>query len=212
MPGDLVREGLPWLDGAGPSSDVVLSTRVRLARNLAGTPFPQGQDPAWLEGTYGPVSWQCAGAHTDADYVFRLTELRASCGPAAIVASVKDEHSGPLADRAVIRYWPGAPALPYYDPPASRWTDLGVVGWTGANGDVGFGLGDGDYYYPETGTGVTEMYVADYDGPSDLVEGLGMLGGTEHCTLFPTWHRIPKEDAVPPTPTQPSGESGRLGR
>jgi protein arginine kinase len=28
-----------WLDGSGPSSDVVLSTRVRLARNLAGVPF-----------------------------------------------------------------------------------------------------------------------------------------------------------------------------
>ena len=51
------------------------------------------------------------------------------------------------------------------------------------------------------------MYVADYDGPSDLVEGLGMLGGTDHCTLFPTWHRIPKEDEIPPTATPgPTGE------
>ena len=167
----------------------------------------QVQDLAWLEATYGAVGWQCAGAHPDAGYVFRLTELRASCGPAAIVANVKDENGGPLADRAVIRYWPGAPALPEYDPPASRWTDLGVVGWTGANGDVGFGLGEGDYYYPKTGTGVTEMYVADYDGPSDLVEGLGMLGGTDHCTLFPTWHRIPKDDASPPTATpEPTDE------
>ena len=173
----------------------------------------QVQGLAWLEATYGSVSWQCAGAHPDAAYLFRLTELRASCGPAAIVANLKDEHGGPLADRAVIRYWPGAPALPNYDPPASRWTDLGVVGWTGANGDVGFGLGDGDYYFPETGTGVTEMYVADYDGPSDLIQGLGMLGGTNHCTLFPTWHRIPKEDANPPTATpgpteQPIGTHG----
>jgi hypothetical protein len=159
------------------------------------------QDLAWLEVTYGAVSWQCAEAHPDAEYLFRLTELRASCGPAVIVANVKGENGGPLADRAVVRYWPGAPALPYYDPPASRWTDLGVVGWTGVNGDVGFGLGEGDYYFPETGAGVTEMYVADYDGPSDLVAGLGMLGGTDHCTLFPTWHRIPKEDVIPPTAT-----------
>jgi protein arginine kinase len=28
-----------WLDGSGPASDVVLSTRVRLARNLSGVPF-----------------------------------------------------------------------------------------------------------------------------------------------------------------------------
>ena len=28
-----------WLDGSGPSSDIVLSTRVRLARNLKEVPF-----------------------------------------------------------------------------------------------------------------------------------------------------------------------------
>jgi protein arginine kinase len=30
-----------WLDGSGPESAVVLSSRVRLARNLRGVPFPQ---------------------------------------------------------------------------------------------------------------------------------------------------------------------------
>ena len=29
-----------WLKEGGPQSDVVVSTRVRLARNLAGLPFP----------------------------------------------------------------------------------------------------------------------------------------------------------------------------
>ncbi len=33
--------GLQWLDGEGPMSDVVISTRVRLARNLRPTPFPK---------------------------------------------------------------------------------------------------------------------------------------------------------------------------
>ena len=28
-----------WLRGTGPESDVVVSTRLRLARNLAGMPF-----------------------------------------------------------------------------------------------------------------------------------------------------------------------------
>jgi protein arginine kinase len=32
--------GLGWLDASGPSSHLVLSTRIRLARNLAGHPFP----------------------------------------------------------------------------------------------------------------------------------------------------------------------------
>jgi len=30
----------PWFDGGGPDSDVVISTRIRLARNLAGHRFP----------------------------------------------------------------------------------------------------------------------------------------------------------------------------
>ncbi len=32
--------GLEWLDASGPHSDIVLSTRVRIARNLQGYPFP----------------------------------------------------------------------------------------------------------------------------------------------------------------------------
>lgn len=179
----------------------------------AGCPGPalydqtgQVQDAAWLMDRFGIVSWQCAEPHPDAGYVFRLVELREACGPAVIIVNVRDENGYPLEGRAVIRYWPGADPLPEYEPPASRWTDLGVVGWTSGSGDVGFGLGQGDYYFPETGNGVTKIYIADYDGPSDLVENLGMLGGTEHCTLYPVYHRIPAE-VDPPTPTPgPTGE------
>jgi protein arginine kinase len=35
-----------WMTAAGPSGDIVLSTRLRLARNLAGEPFPPRQDAA----------------------------------------------------------------------------------------------------------------------------------------------------------------------
>ena len=31
-----------WMDGTGPESDIVLSSRIRLARNLRGSPFPHG--------------------------------------------------------------------------------------------------------------------------------------------------------------------------
>ena len=31
--------GMPWLDGSGPEAPLVLSTRIRLARNLSGHPF-----------------------------------------------------------------------------------------------------------------------------------------------------------------------------
>jgi protein arginine kinase len=36
---DLAKNGGEWLRGAGPESDIVISSRIRLARNLAGFPF-----------------------------------------------------------------------------------------------------------------------------------------------------------------------------
>lgn len=33
-----------WMTGGGPAADIALSTRLRLARNLAGEPFPPRQD------------------------------------------------------------------------------------------------------------------------------------------------------------------------
>ncbi|MEW6534016.1 MAG: protein arginine kinase [Candidatus Auribacterota bacterium] len=35
-----------WLLGKGPNSDIVMSSRIRLARNLKGVPFPQQNSPA----------------------------------------------------------------------------------------------------------------------------------------------------------------------
>jgi len=48
IPEALWRSGLPWLDGSGGAADVVVSTRVRLARNLAGAAFPHREDEEQL--------------------------------------------------------------------------------------------------------------------------------------------------------------------
>jgi len=42
--------GLAWLDGSGPASSLVLSTRIRLARNLASYPFGLRASTADREG------------------------------------------------------------------------------------------------------------------------------------------------------------------
>lgn len=44
-----------WLRGRGPDSDVVISTRVRLARNLAGLPFPHHATSEQLRSVLGKV-------------------------------------------------------------------------------------------------------------------------------------------------------------
>ena len=36
----LIQQAVPWLPDAGPGGGIVVSTRVRLARNLADSPFP----------------------------------------------------------------------------------------------------------------------------------------------------------------------------
>jgi len=44
-----------WLDGSGPNPEMVLSTRVRLARNVAGHRFTHRADPSELEGLVSEV-------------------------------------------------------------------------------------------------------------------------------------------------------------
>jgi len=200
--------------------DLPYKTYIALAFT-AGCPGPviydttnTVQDTEWLAGKYGTaLTWGCVEPHPDADYVFRLTELRESCGPAVYITNLKDENGYPLEGRAVIRAWPGSPPLPYYDPPASRYlypddsegsVYIGNVGYTSGVGDVGFGVGSGDAYDPVNSSGVTNIYIADYDGPSDILRNLGWLAWTEHCTLFPVFYRVPKEDVVTPTP-EPTG-------
>ena len=39
-----------WMEQAGPEGDIVLSSRIRLARNLSGVPFPGQADEKQLAG------------------------------------------------------------------------------------------------------------------------------------------------------------------
>lgn len=45
-----------WMDGSGAASDVVISTRIRLARNLEAYPFPQKLDRSQADAVIGAVS------------------------------------------------------------------------------------------------------------------------------------------------------------
>ncbi len=46
---DLLKENSQWLRGTGANADIVISSRVRLARNLADVPFPHKADPKQRE-------------------------------------------------------------------------------------------------------------------------------------------------------------------
>ena len=47
--GELWTGAGEWLRGSGPSSDIVMSSRIRLARNLRKYPFPHWADAEQLE-------------------------------------------------------------------------------------------------------------------------------------------------------------------
>ena len=55
-----------WMEQAGPEGDVVLSSRIRLARNLNGVPFPGQADEQQLAGIGHRVSFSVQDL-TDAD-------------------------------------------------------------------------------------------------------------------------------------------------
>ena len=50
---ELIGRTSPWLDGDGPHADLVLSTRIRLARNLDEVPFAHRARDEQLQGVLG---------------------------------------------------------------------------------------------------------------------------------------------------------------
>ena len=79
-----------------------------------------------------------------------------------------------------------------------RWRDRGVYGGTNINGDIGFGMGRGDYFFPPN-SGASSLWISDERGPSDFIEGLGMLGGTNHRHLN-VYFQLQDVEAEPPSP------------
>jgi protein arginine kinase len=53
---EALRRPSPWLDGTGPQADLVVSTRIRLARNLSGVPFTHRAREEQLQGVVASVS------------------------------------------------------------------------------------------------------------------------------------------------------------
>ncbi len=67
--------GLEWLDAAGPRADVVLATRVRLARNLQGHPFGSRARDSDREAVYKAVEDAVAGARPRNAVLYRMDRL-----------------------------------------------------------------------------------------------------------------------------------------
>lgn len=157
------------------------------------------RDWTWLQATFGPVRIDRIEDLAGVKQVFRLVGLLEREGPAVQVVGVSDAENKPLKGVRVVRQWPDAPALPDWPSPVSRWHPKGVYGETNLNGSIGFGMGQGDYYSTISG-GVSSLWIADERGPSDLISGLGMVGGSAHRHLDVYFSLQPVTAAKPSDP------------
>jgi len=68
--------GMRWLDASGPKSTIVLSTRIRLARNVRGVPFSQRAKDADRTGVLERVTEAAASSdHLASAVAFHLDQM-----------------------------------------------------------------------------------------------------------------------------------------
>jgi hypothetical protein len=165
----------------------------------------QGQehDWVWLVTNLGAINLERAESTTGR--VFRVVKLQDAEGSALQIVQVADQDGKPLVGVNVVRWWPDAPNLPAWGAEVSQWRTCGVYGPTDDSGDIGFGMGHGDYYLPPAG-GASGVWVADSKGLSDFVSGLGMLGGTNHRHVD-VFYQLVELNAEPRPEPQPEPES-----
>jgi hypothetical protein len=142
----------------------------------------QERDWDWLIAEFGAIQVERTPIPEGATKVYRIVKLQDAQGPAVQIINIRDQEGSSLEGIRVVRSWPDAPALPLWPAPVSMWRRRGVFGATNQNGQIGFGMGHGDYYDPPGG-GASCAWVADLKGSSDLISGLGMLGGSPHRHL-----------------------------
>lgn len=180
------------------------------------------RDWAWLVARYGELVIHPAAPGPG----WRVVELWENADPSAVqgvepalaapfgkvdaapVIVVKTEAptGAAIPGVRVAWYWPDAPADGEAGPanglPAGMRANRAVNGTTNEQGVVGFGMGAGAYYWPNEGQiGPHAVWVYGVHTNSDVVLGLGMLGGTNHSSLWPMfeWQQAEPEPPEPPS-------------
>jgi protein arginine kinase len=75
---DLLNHTSEWLKGTGPNSDIVISSRIRLARNLNKYPFPHWANKAQLEEVLAKTSEAMSSIDMlKSSTLFKLAEMDA---------------------------------------------------------------------------------------------------------------------------------------
>lgn len=174
------------------------------------------RDWAWLEAHYGPLvihpadegpGWRVVQIWENGDPPLvggvqeRVGAFEGIEAAAVIVVKVLSADGQPVDGLRVAFYWPDADSDPDAGPanglPEGMVPGRCVSGPTNVNGDVGFGLGGGAYYWPP-GIGPHAVWIRGPETNSDVVHGLGMIAGTNHDSLWPVYQWVEGEAPEPP--------------
>jgi len=91
---ELIERRSPWLSGDGPQAGMVLSTRMRLARNLQSVPFTHRARDEQLQGVMMSVTAAAERAYTD-----RRMSAGAQAEAAAADEAAGAKHLGAIPER-----------------------------------------------------------------------------------------------------------------
>jgi hypothetical protein len=127
--------------------------------------------------------------------VFRLSAIREKAGDTAVIARCRLADGAPDVSRHVAGYWPDAPAR---DVPG-QWYDRYEIGQTNASGEVtAITMGSGGVIRDDGGPHA--VWVVSPSTPSDCLDRIGWLGGTDHLHVNPEFTLV-REPAPTPQPT-----------
>lgn len=158
------------------------------ARNYFG--FRHVQTRGWDVTEVGEACWKMIGITIyEGIVVYRPFILNAT--------------GGPMGDIVVFRHYPGAPQFPIVINP--EYYTSGNYGITETSGDK-FGVVEFDSHIIGTEGGPDSIWVSASPNNlppqhSDMIEGLGWMGGTNHVAVSPIFQWVVKEN-VPPGPGQ----------
>lgn len=165
--------------------------------NAAGEP----RSLDWLRAKYGPFIIYnpppLPEGHTA--NAWKITTLREKCNaPAAVVVRTLGIDGAPLPGTKVAWYWPDAPADAECGPLGAPFEEVrpgrAVNGYANGEGDTGFAMGPGAYYYPDRGEkGPHATWIHGDATRSDLLLGLGMLPGTNHDHIDPEFSLVAED-------------------
>jgi hypothetical protein len=168
------------------------------------------RDLAYLRSKYGDFMIQEAAAGEGP--AFKISALRERVSaPATLVVQVIDGEGNPLNGVRVAWYWPDADNDPNAGPrggvPPEMRSNRAFSGPTNANGEVGFGMGGGAYYWPNRGeTGPHAVWIHGTNTRSDLIHGLGMVAATNHNHFDVEYTRLDEDEPPPEPPESPLEE------